>query len=222
VLWELRPTSPAKVDVTVPGTSRKSRPKIRVHRTRRLDPADIITIDGIPVTSLARTLIDLAGVTHPETLVKAIEASERLERFDLNAIDAAIARAPTRKGVKRLRRALAAYRPPPTTKSGFERRVLKRLHAEGVPEPHINSIVHGEEADLHWPAARLIVELDGTPYHRSPRELARDRRKDVVWHRNGELVLRFTDEQVEADMDGAIADITTLYRRRLRPPQPRG
>jgi Protein of unknown function (DUF559) len=221
-LWDLRPVPATKIDVTVPGTSRKSRRHVRVHRARRLDPEDVTEIDGIPVTTLARTLIDLAAVVYPETLVKAIEASERQQRFDLTAIDAAIARAPTRKGVKRTRRALAAYRPPPTTKSRLERDVLKRLHARGMPEPLINTLVHDQEADLYWRQARLIVELDGTPYHRSPRELARDRAKDVTWQRNGEAVLRFTDDQLEEDMDAAIDAITALYeQRRLRPPQPR-
>jgi len=221
-LWGLRADPATRIDVTVPGSSRKSRGHIRVHRARRLDPEDVTVIDGIPVTSLPRTLIDLAAVVYRETLIKVIEASERRELFDLEAIDNAIARVPTGKGVKRLRSALAAYRPPPTTKSRLERDVLKRLHARGVPEPHINSIVHGEEADLHWPNARLVVELDGAPYHRSPRELARDRRKDVIWRRNDELVLRFTDDQLEENMDGAIGDIVALYeRRRLRRPRPR-
>jgi very-short-patch-repair endonuclease len=219
-LWGLRPDGGMKFDVTVPGTSRKQRPKIRVHRARRLHPADVTVVDNIPVTSLARTLIDLAAVVHPTTLVKAIEASERLELFDLTGIDAAIARAPTRKGVRRLRTALAAYRPPPTTKSRLERDTLKRLHARGMPEPHINSSVHGEEADLHWPNARLIVELDGAPYHRSPRELARDRRKDAIWTRHGEAVLRFTDERLETDMTGAISDVIAVYEQRLRGASP--
>jgi very-short-patch-repair endonuclease len=202
-----------KVDVTVPGTSRKSRAKIRVHRARRLDPEDVTEIDGIPVTSLGRTLIDLAAVVHLETLVRAVEASERLELFDLNAIDAAIARGPTRRGVRALRKALAAYRPPPTTRSGLERRFLKALHAHGLPEPHINTLVNGQDVDLHWPAARLVVELDGSPYHRSPRELRRDRLKDSILTRCGETVLRFTDDRLETDFDGAIHDVIVVYRR---------
>jgi hypothetical protein len=204
-----------RIDLTVPVRGRRSRPGIRVHSTAALHPDDVTTVNGIPVTSVSRTLVDLAAILHPDRLIKAIEASERQQNFDLYAIDAAIARAPTRKGVRRLRIALAAYRPPPTTKSGLERRALKRLHAAGIPEPHINTLVNDEEADLHWPHARLIVELDGTPYHRSPRELARDRRKDVIWQRHGHAVLRFTDDQLETDMDGAIEDIIALYRQRL-------
>jgi hypothetical protein len=212
-LWGIRPVPAGKIDVIVPGTSRKNRPRIRVHRARRLDPEDVTVRDGIPVTTLERTLVDLAAVAYHETVVKAIEASERLELFDLRAIEETIARAPTRKGVRRLNRALAAYRPPPTTKSGLERRVLRELHKAGLPEPRINALLHGEEPDLYWPEARLVVELDGSPYHRSPRELARDRRKDALLTRHGESVLRFTDERLEHDMEGAIADVVALYNR---------
>jgi hypothetical protein len=162
---------------------------------------------------VARTLIDLAAVVHRDRVVKAIEASERLELFDLRAIDDAIARAPTRKGVRSLKRALAAYRPPPTTKSGLERGVLRELYEAGLPEPRINTLLHGVEPDLYWPEARLVVELDGSPYHRSPRELARDRRKDALLTCHGETVLRFTDERLEQDMEGAIADVVALYNR---------
>jgi very-short-patch-repair endonuclease len=85
-----------------------------------------------------------------------------------------------------------------------------------MPEPLINTLVHDQEADLYWRHARLVVELDGTPYHRSPRELARDRAKDVIWQRHNRAVLRFTDDQIEDDMDGVIQDIVALYERRLR------
>jgi very-short-patch-repair endonuclease len=214
-LLALLPYSGNKIDVTVPVRGRRSRPGVRVHSTTVLHPADVTAVDGIPLTSVARTLIDLAAILHTDRLVKAIEASERLQLFDLNAIDAAIARGPTRKGVRRLHDVLTAYRPPPSTKSGDERRFLMKLHDAGLPEPHINTIVHGEEADLHFPHAHLIVELDGTPYHRSPRELARDRRKDAIWTRHGEAVLRFTDERLETDMTGAIADVIAVYEQRL-------
>jgi hypothetical protein len=212
-LLGLLPYSGSRINVTVPARGRRSRPGIWVRTTTRLTAADVTTVDGIPVTSVVRTLIDLAAVVHRDRVVKAIEASERLELFDLRAIDDAIARAPTRKGVRNLKRALAAYRPPPTTKSGLERRVLKELHKAGLPEPLINALLHGEEPDLYWPEARLVVELDGSPYHRSPRELARDRRKDALLTRHGETVLRFTDERLEHDMEGAIADVVALYNR---------
>jgi very-short-patch-repair endonuclease len=213
-LHGLRQDNSSKYDVTVPGTSRKGRPEIRVHRARRLHPDDVTTVEDIPVTSIARTLLDLASVLYFDALVRVIEQAERMQVFDLRAIDAAISRARGHRGVKKLRRALRAYRPPPTTKSGHERRMLQEYHRAGLPEPLVNTIVAGYEADQYFPAARLVVEIDGRPYHSSPRALETDRIKDAAFQRAGEAVVRITDERMETDMDGAIADIVALYRMR--------
>jgi very-short-patch-repair endonuclease len=218
-LWQLRPPPATKTEVTVPVRGRRSQKPICIYSTTVLDKADIDTLDAISVTSVARTLIDLAAVVYPTTLIKAIEESERRERFDLNAIDAAIARSPTRKGVKALTTALKTYRPPPTTNSHLERDFLKAVHRAGLPEPRINTLLYGEEADIYWPQAHLAVEIDGSQYHHSPRELERDRLKDALWQRHGEQILRLTDNRLESDFDGAIADTLALYDRGLRQPR---
>jgi very-short-patch-repair endonuclease len=215
-LWNLWHSNRVKYDVTVPGTSRKSRPRIRVHRARRLHPDDITEIDGIPVISVARTILDLAALLRPSALVKLIEQAEREELFDLRAIDAVLSRAGGHRGAKRLKRALKAYRPPPTTKSGLERRMLRELHAAGMPKPTINTLVAGHEADLYFRAARLIVEVDGHPYHDSPRAFETDRIKDAAWQRAGQAVIRITDERMETDMRGAVNDVVALYAQRVR------
>jgi very-short-patch-repair endonuclease len=213
-LHGLRQDNSAKYDVTVPGTSRRRRPNIRIHRARRLHPDDVTTVDGIPVTSVARTLLDLAAVLYYDALVRVIEQAERIQVFNLKAIDAVLARAGGHRGVRKLKRALKAYRPPPTTKSGLERRMLRKYHVAGVPEPLINTMVAGYEADQYFPDARLVVEVDGRPYHNSPRAFETDRIKDAAWQKAGEAVIRITDERMETDMDGAISDIIALYRLR--------
>src|SRR5262249_4377405 len=103
--------------------------------------------------------------------------------------------------------------------SGLERRVLKALRHRGLPQPQVNVLVHNQEADLYWRDAHLIVELDGTPYHRSPRELKRDRSKDPTWTRHGETARRFTDDRVDADLQGAIEDIAVVYSRAITRPR---
>jgi len=213
-LWALRPSNSTTIDVTVPTRGRQSRPQIRVHCSATLQPADITCLEGIPVTSLARTLLDLAAVLRPDPLITAIEAAERLQLFDLRAIERTLACNPRRHGNRALRQALAAYHPPTTTKSGFERHILRRLHAAGVPEPHVNTIIAGHEVDLYFPSSRLVVELDGSQYHQSPRQLERDRIKDAILQRHGCAVLRITEERARTDLDGAIDDIIALATAR--------
>jgi very-short-patch-repair endonuclease len=219
-LHDLWYSNRVKYDVTVPGTSRKSRPKIRVHRARRLHPDDITEVDGIPLTSVARTMLDMAAGLRHDPLLRLIEQAERLGLFDLYAIDATLARGGGHRGVRRLRRALRAYRPPPTTKSGLERRMLRRLHQAGIREPRVNTLVAGYEADLYFPAARLVVEVDGRPYHDSPRAFESDRIKDAAWQMAGVAVIRITDERMETDMDGAVNDIIALYKSRAKGASP--
>jgi very-short-patch-repair endonuclease len=216
-LWQLRPHAGRRAHVTVPGTSRKSRPRIQVHRARRLEPEDITVHQAIPLTSVGRTLVDLAAVVSSSVLTKAIEEAERRERFDLIAIEATIARAPTRKGVKPLLKALSAYRPPPTTRSRTERRMIKALHSAGLREPRINTLVADYEADLYWPEARLVVEIDSPGFHDNPRVFETDRIKDAVLQRHGIAVLRITEYRVWNDLASAVNDVLGLYAMRVRP-----
>jgi very-short-patch-repair endonuclease len=207
-------TDQVKVDVTVPGTSRNSRPRIRVHRTRVLHEEDIATIDGIPVTSLARTLLDIASVLRPQPLLYAIEEAVRQEVFDLKAVNRAIERTPMRAGVARLQTALGGYKPPPRTRSKSERRLFDALCRAGLPPPLVNAPFAGYELDFYWPQFRLVVELDSPHYHSSPREFETDRRKDAVLQRAGLAVLRVTEERVEHDLPSVIDDVIALARRR--------
>jgi hypothetical protein len=106
-LWALPCTDRRSVDVTGP-RSVKGEPGITVHRVRNLHPADRTTIDDIPVTSIHRTLLDLAEILHPQRLRTVVEAAERLGLFDLNALEELIAPSPGRRNVRQL---LEARRP---------------------------------------------------------------------------------------------------------------
>jgi hypothetical protein len=96
---------------------------------------DRAVLDGIPVTSLARTLLDLAAMLPANRLRRAIERSEELHLFDLGPVDSLLARAGGHPGAGRLRRALVLYRPPPFTRSGLERRFLELVEKAGLPSP---------------------------------------------------------------------------------------
>jgi hypothetical protein len=193
----------AVIDVTVP-TRRRARPGISVH-TSPLDRADRATIDGIPVTSLSRTLLDLAEVVKPRQLERAVEAAEASGQFDLAAVDEVISRCRGRRGLGRLGAALAAYRPPPFTRSELEQRFTELVQEAGLPLPSQNVHRHGYEVDAVWENERIIVELDGYEHHRTRAAFERDRDRDARLRAKGWTVLRFTWRQVVNDPQTVIA-----------------
>jgi very-short-patch-repair endonuclease len=211
-LWEIRPTSQTAVDVTVPGTSRKRRARIRVHRARALEPGDLASVEGIPVTSVSRTLLDIAGVLDRDQLLRAVEQAERLQLFDLRAVDRALARAPSRKGTLAVRSVLADYREPPDTRSDLERRFFDLVDRAGLPRPQANVFVAGQLVDFFWPQFRLVVELDSKGYHRSPRAFETDRVRDAILQRHRCRVLRITDKRIKHEPRQVLEDVTALAR----------
>jgi Transcriptional regulator, AbiEi antitoxin len=142
-LWGLRQDG-WKTDITVPAQKRDRR-FVRVHRAK-LHPDEITRVDGIPVTTVARTLLDLAPVLDEDQLLKTIEESERRQLFDLRAVEAVLTRARHRSGTPALRTVLAEYRDPPPTRSDLERDFLALLRTTDLPEPHVNVRVEGFES----------------------------------------------------------------------------
>ena len=146
-LWELKQSS-WKIDVTVP-KQRRGRSSIRLHQAR-LHPDEITQRDGILVTTVARTLLDLAAVVDHGQVVRGVEESERRELFDLRAVDAVLERAGRRHGAPALRRVLADWTEPADVRSELERRFTARLRRSRLPARQVNVIVAGFEdiADL--------------------------------------------------------------------------
>jgi predicted transcriptional regulator of viral defense system len=118
-LWGLRPNA-TRIEVSVPQECGGAE-RVQVHRTRMLAPQDFTVNDGIPVTSVARTLLDLSAVVKAPDLATAIDRAERRRIFDLHAVAEVLDRARGRRGAMALRRAIAAYEPS-TQKSKLERR----------------------------------------------------------------------------------------------------
>jgi hypothetical protein len=193
-LWALRPTD-GRIEVTV-GRGRHTVPGLAVHRTRMLEPQDFTVLDGIPITSVARTLLDLSAVVRPSDLPSAIDRAERHGLFDLNAVVDVLNRAKGKRGARALRHATAAYTPS-TQKSELERS-FKRLLEEhaNLPRPLFNALVDGEsgmhEVDAFWPHHRLAVQLDGFEFHRTRRDRERDAASDADLELAGYRVLRLT------------------------------
>lgn len=210
-LFGLRPRPAGDIDVTVPGRSRHGRKGTRVHSVRALAGAERAIVDGIPVTSLARTLLDYAEIARPQQLRLALEAAARLDLLDIRAIDELLARSPGRHGLAPLKAALAELSgPAPWTQSELERRFLALVRDARLPEPHANSIVAGFLVDFHWPRHQLVVEVDGYHYHRSRQAFESDRERDAALQLAGLRVLRVTHRRLEAKPTTLISELRAL------------
>ena len=207
--WEIGPGF-WKIEVSTP-RSMRSRKGTRVHQAI-LHPEDITIHDGIPITSVARMILDLAAQLNDDRLTRLIEDADRKELFDLKALDRAIARRPTRAGIRRLKAVLSTYRGPADTRSKLERDFRALIVKAGLPEPQYNVLLAGLTVDVYWPQWKLVVELDGKPYHTDPSAFETDRIRDATLQKIDIRVLRVTGNRLEQDWRGVLADILALRR----------
>jgi predicted transcriptional regulator of viral defense system len=198
-LHGIRPSNGARIDVTT-AAERRSTATIRVHTRRALDARDVTRIAGIPVTTAARTLVDLGEVVAHDALAKALSEAERQGKLDLRAIDVTLDRLRGRRGrgTAAIRRALAehAIYGATLTRSELEDRFVFLLDARSIPRPLLNARIEGFEVDAVWEETRLVVELDGWAFHRTRRAFQRDRAKGNLLTAKGWTVLRFTHDDV--------------------------
>ena len=181
----------------------RSRPGIVVHRTRHLDPADVVTLGLLPVTRQPRTLVDLADML---SYAELREVADGLRRLDLEALAAAQGRAPNRRGAARVARLLASDQR--RTRSAFERRYLRFCTAHAVPRPEAtNAKVGRYEVDALYAGARLAVELDGRAHHERRARMREDRLRDADLQLAGFRVLRLVWEQLDRDEATATAGL---------------
>jgi very-short-patch-repair endonuclease len=197
-LWEIRPSSATKFDVSVRGPGgRGKRARVRVHRATTLREDEITKYQAIRVTTPARTLLDLASSLPRRALERALHPAEINELFDQTALQAAVDRHRGERGAGVLGSALAHHRVGTTgTKSELEERMLALCDRHGLPRPRANAWIEGLEVDFLFAAERLVVEADSYKYHRSRRAFERDRERDAILARAGYRTLRFTDRQM--------------------------
>jgi very-short-patch-repair endonuclease len=207
-LWGvLRGSQP--IEVTAP-RSRESRSGFILHRSRHIHYEDRALIDNIPVTSLARTLVDLADVLTEERLADAVNEAELRQIFDLKPVERVLARLPGRKGRHKLQRVLSAYREvQPFTRSRGERLVFAICGQLGLLKPRVNTWVHGYEVDFYWPEAGLVLEFDGG-VHRTTRRFHEDRKRDRALAAQGIHVVRATDRDDLSALAKELAQILSI------------
>ncbi len=219
----LRPSAAGSIHVTVPTPGgRLRRPGIVVHRSTTLRPADVIVRDAIPVTSVSRTLLDLAGMLAPGPLERAVERSLELRVFDLTAIRSVIDANPNSRGASRLARIVAGMRDePPLTRSELEARMRDLCDAIAIARPEVNARVGAFEVDFLWRPARLIAETDGREHHGTPAAFERDRARDARLMVLGYRVVRFTHRQLRHERDVVATTLKALTDAVRLPAAPR-
>jgi very-short-patch-repair endonuclease len=215
-LWGLLQRPPAVVELTVPGRNCRNRDGLLVHRTYDLAARDRTTKNGIPITSPARTIVDLAATAGATELEYGIAEAFALKLATSPQILGAIDRAPHRPGVAAIRAILQQPGGAKRTRSGGERAMLELIRAAGLPEPLTDQPIAGFTADFVWPDQRLIVEVDGHPFHGHRAAFERDHRRDIVHRDAGYEVLRFTASQLNDESLYVAAVIARALDRRSR------
>jgi very-short-patch-repair endonuclease len=201
------------VSVTVPPGPCRARPGIDVHR-RRLERRDYVIREAIPVTTPARTILDLAAGGDDEELERAISEGQARRLLSLDGLADQVERNPRRAGTGVLRRALELGGGPAPTRSEAERRMLRLIRSAGLPSPEANVGVGGYEVDFLWRRQRLVVEVDGWRFHSSRRSFERDRVRDAELAAKGLTVVRITWRQLAGAPEAVVARIAAALATR--------
>jgi predicted transcriptional regulator of viral defense system len=212
VLWGILEGGRTAVDVSVP-RQRPGSAGIRV-RVATIAPDERTVEAGIPVTTVARTLLDLAADLQLHELHRALERAEALRLADSTSLDALIERHPRRSGVARLRAATRDGIRAAITRSELERRFLTFVERAGLPAPRTNVWleVGGDwiEVDCVWREQRVIVELDSRAFHQTSAAFERDRRRDRRAQASGWRVIRVTERAMRREGRRLRTELTAL------------
>jgi very-short-patch-repair endonuclease len=214
-LWQLVPDpgDETPVDVSI-SRSRGARGRRKIHVRRvRLDKKDVSALQGIPITTLPRTLHDLATVLETRGLERVLAQAERLHHFDRNALQALLARNAGRPGTPLLRAWIQNETGPALTRSEAEVRFLDLIRKAQLPAPETNVQVGGYEVDFFWRKQHVVVEVDGFAFHSSARSFENDRRRDAALSANGLTVLRVTWRQVTHEAEATLVRLAQTLAR---------
>ncbi len=210
-LHGFRWTDAQVVDVSVAGRGTQRHAGIKAHRPRRLMDDETTVHLGIPVTTVARTLLDLGDLLDERQLARACDEAERQRAVDWAEVIGLVGRHPGKLGAKRLRRLLERHGVgEDRTRSDLERRFRAFCQAHRLRPPEVNAVVAGYEVDTCWPDARVIVELDGFAYHRTSLAFERDRRRDAALMALRWVVIRVTWARIEHDGPVLVSELRAL------------
>jgi hypothetical protein len=216
-LWD---KPPRLIDVTVPVEAGRKIDDVRCRRCRYPQPEEVEVLQGVAVTTVARTLVDLAGIVGLPTLRKTVGRAAIRRKLDVQAVDLAIDNAKRRRGLRSLELALVPYRSKDGTtvdvRSDFETLVLPDLLGLGFPRPDCNVWLHidGERllVDFLWEKQRVVVETDGRETHETPDAFQNDRRRDQFLASAGYRALRITWDQIHHERAAVLRRIERALR----------
>jgi very-short-patch-repair endonuclease len=216
-LWKIRPSSRSRIDVTVAHPTRSSKAIWR--HVSEVPPDERAVEEGVPATSVHRTIFDLSAIASVDDLVAMIKEAEYLNRWDLLSLPDLLERYPGKRGSRKLRFALKRLEEEPSgrKRSRLEERFAPFLRRHHLPLPRFNDwILLGSKryrADCHWPNRRLIVELDGWEGHSTRSAFQDDRARDRVLHAAGFSVVHLTWSQLDVEAEAIAADLRVLLRK---------
>jgi len=217
-LWGLLRSQPGTVHVTAPAARRAKRAFV-VHSADLL-PRDRTALRNIPVTSLARTKLDLATMLSMPGLERVLERSEERGAFDLGALDDLLVRTVGHPGHGCLRTALAIYREnledPAFERSKLERRFRRLVKRAGLPAPAMNCNMLGYELDVYWEPERFAVELDVYETHGSRAAFERDRLRQEDLKLKGVEMIRVTGARLDREPQAIVERVVAHLKRRRR------
>ena len=193
--WGIGRERSGRFDISVRRKCKRRRDGIRARSRPSLPAEDIVIRDGIPVTTPARTIVDIATDLSPNKLERAVNDADKLDLIDAEKFGLGLDRFAGEPGVRPLRRLLDPYnfRLSDSNLEIFFRPIAR---AAGLPPPLSKQPVNGFEVDFFWPDLGLVVETDGLRHHRTSSEQARDRLRDQTHSASGLTHLRFTYRQV--------------------------
>ena len=221
-LYGLRPTERAGIDVLVPRPVVRRYHGVDVHRSMTLSDQDVTTVNAIPVTTLARMILDLAAVVDQRAVERVIGEAVDRGTFDLWAVNDQLRRNPKHPGTPVVHAALGPDRAG-LTDSGLEERFVSIWWPTGLPRPQTRYYIDPGDggllirADFAWPQAKFDLETDGTRYHTPAHHRRRDYRRDQRLKRARWEVLRVDDDQLNDDPDDTVAIVWELLAPRLPP-----
>lgn len=216
VLWGILegPLFPVHVSLAKrSGTA--TRERTMLHRLTRLEAEEVTVCDAMCVTTVSRTILDLAASVRGRRLEQVVRRASRLRLFDLREQQVLLDRHPHRPGVPELGRLLAALHGRGTDdfRSRMEIAFAQLCDDHGLPRPVVNGILLGERVDFHWPGTTLVIETDSFEFHMMPTTFANDRRRDQKLTLAGYTVIRLTWDQVTADARATAATVSALLKQ---------
>ncbi|MGH7448903.1 MAG: DUF559 domain-containing protein [Longimicrobiales bacterium] len=202
-----------RVEVIMPRRRRRRIEGVRIHRVRDLRADEVTMLDGIPVTTPARTLLDIAETETGRVIEQAYAKALRMGLVTPETMRDMVARHPTHRGAPLWRRLLAELGGPAFTRSEAEEKLLDITRSARLPRPELNVHVLGHEVDFVWRDARVVAEVDGYAFHAPAHSFAADRRRDAELTAAGYRVLRFTWSDLT---EGRLATVVRLAQALMR------